>query len=217
MLERIICVVIGYVCGLFQTAYIYGRLKHIDIREHGSGNAGTTNALRTLGKKAGLYTFLGDFLKPMVASLIVWIIFRGEKDVVLLELYAGVAAVFGHVFPCYLKFRGGKGIATTAGTMVWFCISAGCWYVLPVLLVFFVAVVAITRYVSVGSILLVSACCAWVVYLGMHGAIALSEQALIQMYCLIGIFTLLTIVKHRTNILRLVKGTENKIFAKKEK
>ena len=76
MLYRIICLIIGYIFGLIQTAYIYGEIKHIDIREHGSGNAGTTNALRTLGKKAGLITFLGDTLKPVAAMAICYFIFR---------------------------------------------------------------------------------------------------------------------------------------------
>ena len=67
MLYRIICILIGYACGLFQTSYIYGKIKHIDIRDYGSGNAGTTNALRTLGKKAGAVTFIGDIMKPVIA------------------------------------------------------------------------------------------------------------------------------------------------------
>ena len=81
MLYRIICLLIGYCCGLFQTSYIYGRMKHIDIREHGIGNAGTTNALRTLGKKAGAITFAGDILKPMFAMLLAWLFFHnGQED-----------------------------------------------------------------------------------------------------------------------------------------
>lgn len=216
MLERIICLIIGYVCGLCQTSYIYGRLKHIDIRDHGSGNAGTTNALRTLGKKAGLITFLGDFFKPMVAALIAWLIFKDNDLVKLLQLYAGVGAVLGHIFPCYLGFRGGKGVATIAGSSVLFSIVNGCWYVLVTLLVVFVVVVALTRYVSLGSIIIISAYFIWLVILGQIGALDWNRKQLYEMYILIGVYSAIAIWKHRTNIVRLVKGTENKVFQKKE-
>ncbi len=217
MLERIISILIGYACGLFQTAYIYGRINHIDIRNHGSGNAGTTNALRTLGKKAGILTFLGDFIKPMAAALFVWLLFRGNKDVRVLETYAGLGAILGHIFPFYLKFRGGKGIATIAGVSTVFCFRGGCLYVIPVMMLFFAVVVAVTRYVSVGSICAVLACFAWIVIEGQRGAIAMSRSQLYEAYALIAVYTLIAIAKHRANIKRLLKGTENKIFQKKEK
>ena len=105
--------------GLFQTSYIYGKAHGIDIRDYGSGNAGTTNALRTLGRKAGAITFLGDCFKCVVAVLIVWLIFgktQGE-NFKLLGLYAAAGTILGHNFPFYLKFRGGKGIAATAGLL----------------------------------------------------------------------------------------------------
>lgn len=217
MLERILCIVIGYICGLLQTSYLYGRLNHIDIREHGSGNAGTTNALRTLGKKAGLITFLGDFFKPMTAALIVWLIFRDNDMVRLLEVYAGVGAVLGHIFPCYLGFRGGKGVATIAGMSVLFCFRNGCWYVIPVMILIFVGVVALTRYVSLGSIVIVSVYYVWIILLGQSGTIDLEAKELYEIYILIGIYSFITIFKHRANISRLIKGEENKIFQKKEK
>ncbi|MBD9156739.1 MAG: glycerol-3-phosphate acyltransferase, partial [Lachnospiraceae bacterium] len=91
---RLACVAIGYVFGLFQTGYIYGELKGTDIRQHGSGNAGATNALRTLGWKAGLITLLGDCFKCVFA--------------VLLGMYAALGVILGHNFPFYLKFKGGK-------------------------------------------------------------------------------------------------------------
>ncbi|MFR2719798.1 MAG: glycerol-3-phosphate acyltransferase, partial [Ruminococcus sp.] len=119
MWERLVCIAIGYVCGLFQTSYIYGKAHGIDIRDYGSGNAGTTNALRTLGRKAGAITFLGDCFKCVVAVLIVWLIFgktQGE-NFKLLGLYAAAGTILGHNFPFYLKFRGGKGIAATAGLL----------------------------------------------------------------------------------------------------
>ena len=216
MMERIVCLLMGYACGLIQTSYLYGRLNHIDIREHGSGNAGTTNALRTLGKKAGFITFLGDFLKPMLAALLAWLIYKDQKIVLLLELYAGIGAVLGHIFPCYLGFRGGKGVATMAGISTLFCIRGGCWYVIPVMIVFFIVIVALTRYVSLGSMLMVWAYFIWMIFLGQRGSIRLSGSALYETYCLIGLYAVITVVKHRSNIRRLVRGEENKIFQKKE-
>ncbi len=216
MLERIVCLVIGYICGLLQTSYLYGRLKHIDIREHGSGNAGTTNALRTLGKKAGIITFLGDFFKPMAAAWIAWLIFKDNDLIKLLQVYAGVGAVFGHIFPFYLGFRGGKGVATIAGMSVLFAILNEFWYVVAALAVVFVVVVAITRYVSLGSIVIILAYYIWVVLLGQMGVLGWKQSHLYEMYIVMGIYSAIAILKHRANIVRLVKGEENKIFQKKE-
>ena len=114
-MERLICIVIGYLFGLVQTGYIYGKIKHIDIRKHGSGNAGATNALRTLGWKAGTITFLGDCLKCVLAVIFVRVIFSQSAYVELLAMYSGLGAVLGHNFPFYLNFKGGKGMASTAG------------------------------------------------------------------------------------------------------
>ena len=116
---RIICLLIGYCFGLFQTSYIYGRLHGIDIRNYGSGNAGTTNALRTLGTKAGVITFFGDCFKCVFAVLLVHLLFgRTYPDMIrLLAVYAAAGTILGHNFPCYLKFRGGKGIAATQGLL----------------------------------------------------------------------------------------------------
>ena len=90
-MERFVCLILGYICGLFQTGYIYGRLHHIDIRKHGSGNAGTTNALRTLGWKAGAVTFLGDSLKCVLAVAIAYMIYGKSHNEMfeLLAMYAG--------------------------------------------------------------------------------------------------------------------------------
>ena len=120
MMIRLICVAIGYVFGLFQTSYIYGKMHGIDIRTQGSGNAGTTNALRVLGKKAGAITFLGDALKCVAAVLLVQALFGASHGDIrpLLAIYAGAGVVLGHNFPFYLGFKGGKGIAASAGMML---------------------------------------------------------------------------------------------------
>jgi len=125
-------------------------LNNIDIRDHGSGNSGTTNALRTLGKKAGIITLSGDLLKSMLAVWIVRLIF-GEShpgSIVLLSMYAGVGAVIGHNYPFYLKFKGGKGIAATGGLII----AINPWMGL-IAAICFVSVIALTKYVSVGSLL----------------------------------------------------------------
>ena len=117
-MDRVLCLVMGYVFGLFQTGYLYGKINHIDIRNYGSGNSGTTNALRVLGKKAGLIVFAGDFLKTVFACLAARLIFQESPDTDLYVLYAGLGVVLGHNFPCYLKFKGGKGIAVSFGVLL---------------------------------------------------------------------------------------------------
>ena len=119
-MERIICLAIGYLFGMFQTSYIIGKIHHMDIRQYGSGNAGTTNALRTLGKKAGAMTLIGDMLKCVIAILIVDAVFKNRYQEILplLGMYTAAGCVLGHNFPFYLGFRGGKGIAASAGMLL---------------------------------------------------------------------------------------------------
>ena len=119
-MERILCVLIGYICGLFQTSYLYGKVHGIDIRNYGSGDAGTTNALRTLGAKAGAITLLGDCFKCVIAVVIVHLIFgKSHPEMIrLLGMYAAAGTILGHNFPFYLNFKGGKGIAATAGLLL---------------------------------------------------------------------------------------------------
>ena len=105
-MERIICLAIGYVCGLLQSGYLVGKLHHIDIRKSGSGNAGSTNALRVMGWKAGLMTFAGDVLKCFAAVLIVRGLYHGSNCLALLMMYAGAGVTLGHNFPFYMKFKG---------------------------------------------------------------------------------------------------------------
>lgn len=215
-MERIICILVGYACGLFQTGFLYGKLHHMDIRNHGSGNAGTTNALRTLGWKAGVITFLGDSLKCVLAVAIVKFIFGHmvtgyEHMMPLLGLYAGLGAVLGHNFPFYLKFRGGKGIAATAGLLL----STNVYMAL-IAMVSFIIVVAITRYISVGSLLLVTLFVIEVVVYGQMGGFSMSQPHLYEMYGLALVLMLLAYYRHRENIGRLLNGTENKFGSKKK-
>ena len=130
-MERIACLFIGYLFGMFQTSYLIGKYHHMDIRQYGSGNAGTTNALRTLGKKAGAMTLIGDMLKCVIAILVVDAVFKNQYGDILplLGMYTAAGCVLGHNFPIYLKFRGGKGIAASAGMLLaldWRSVSDLC-------------------------------------------------------------------------------------------
>ncbi|MBP3489628.1 MAG: glycerol-3-phosphate 1-O-acyltransferase PlsY [Roseburia sp.] len=211
---RLIALGIGYVFGLFQTGYFYGKSKGIDIRNEGSGNAGTTNSLRVLGVKAGLITFLGDLFKAIFAVLLVMVLFRGKyPDAVrILELYAGFGAVLGHNFPFYLKFKGGKGIACTSGMILAVCPLAA-----PICLVLFIGAIAITRYVSLGSILVVISYLVQVIIFGQLGYLHIDEALLPEFYVVSACFTLMALWRHRSNIKRLLSGTENRFSMGKKK
>lgn len=213
ILARIFALVVGYLLGTFQTGYIYGKAHGIDVREHGSGNSGTTNTLRTLGWKAGAVTFAGDLFKAIAAVLIFYFIYRNTypQAVKCIELYAGFGAVLGHNFPFYLKFKGGKGIACTSGVILAVCPVAA-----PICLVLFIAAVAITRYVSLGSILVVLAFLIQSVIFNHMGLLGVDGTYVIEFDILVACFTAMAIWRHRANIKRLMNGTENK-FGQKAK
>lgn len=216
---RLLCLLGGYMCGLLQTAYIYGRLNGIDIREHGSGNAGTTNALRVLGKKAGLIVFLGDFLKALLATVLARIIVGNiyPEEVYLFIAYAGVGTVLGHNFPFYLNFRGGKGIAATAGVIMGFLDPV----IILVCLFAFIAVVAITRYVSLGSIVIVTlfaviyGCSAFLGHYSFDLESKASKGCMLESVCIVTFMAIMAIWRHRANIKRLINHEENKLGVKK--
>ena len=213
-MERIVSVMIGYAFDLLQTGYIYGKLHHMDIRRYGSGNAGTTNALRTLGWKAGLVTFLGDAFKCIFAVLAVKLLFGHSHGEILpvLAMYAGMGAVLGHNYPFYLKFKGGKGIAATAGLLA---STVNIWMVLVCLAVF-VGAVAVTRYVSLGSLLVVIVYLIEVVVYGQAGGFGVGAPYVYEMYAVAALLMLSAFYKHRENIKRLLSGTENKLSVGKK-
>ena len=199
-MERIICLAIGYVCGLLQSGYLVGKLHHIDIRKSGSGNAGSTNALRVMGWKAGLMTFAGDVLKCFAAVLIVRGLYHGSNCLALLMMYAGAGVTLGHNFPFYMKFKGGKGIATTGGV-----IFAFHWQLGLVCAAVFLIITAISKYVSLGSICMVLII-PFILYFNNP-----QDWKLVVVGC---IFTAMAIWRHRANIVRLMNGTENKLGQK---
>ena len=211
---RIVCLLIGYVFGLFQTGYFYGKAHGIDIRQHGSGNSGTTNALRVLGTKAGLIVFAGDCLKCMAAVWLVRLLFGGSYHsiIYLLCLYTGAGAILGHNYPFYMHFKGGKGIAATAGMVL----SFHPWFVVTGVVVFFTAFFT-THYVSLGSLLVYSLLIIQLVISGQMGLFAeMTQGQLVEMYILFGCMTALAFWKHRENIGRLLHGTERKTYLTKK-
>lgn len=213
-MERVICLILGYIFGLFQTGYFIGRMNGIDIRTTGSKNAGTTNVLRTLGTKAGLIVFAGDALKCILAIVFIRLIFgRTCADYLpLLEIYTGAGVVVGHNFPFYMKFRGGKGIAATGGMIIAFdpiCLGLG-------LLTFFGAFLT-THYVSLGSLLVYTGFMIEVVVLGQMGHFAMAQPYLNEMYIVVLLMTIMAYWKHRENIKRLLTGTERKTYLSKKK
>ena len=211
---RVIALGIGYLFGLFQTGYLYGKSQGIDIRSEGSGNAGTTNSLRVLGIKAGLITFAGDLCKAILAVLLVKVLFRNAyPDAVrILELYAGFGAVLGHNFPFYLKFKGGKGIAVTAGMILSTDIR-----IAAVCLIVFIVIVAVTRYVSLGSLVISVLFLVGLVVDGQMGMFGMAQKYLFEMYGIGALFVLSAFIRHRANIGRLRNGTESKISFSKKK
>lgn len=206
---RIICLLIGYVFGLFQTAYIYGRLHGVDIRNYGSGNAGTTNTLRVFGTKAGLLVFCGDVLKCILAIVVTAVIFDSSHPdmIYLLKMYTAAGAIIGHNYPFYLKFKGGKGIAATAGLILAFHP-----YLIPVGVVLFFGAFFITHYVSLGSLLLYAGFFIELIVLGQMGVFGMTQPLLIELYVIAGCLTAMAFWKHRENIKRLLSGTERKTY-----
>lgn len=205
IIKVIICLIIGYAFGCFQSGYFYGKLLHgIDVRNYGSGNAGTTNTLRTLGKKAGYIVFFGDALKAVFAVWIVrFLLFPGLGELTLiLATVTGLGVVIGHNYPFYMDFKGGKGIASTSGVM--FAIDIRFAIIIAIV---FAVIFFTTRYVSVGSLAITAMfpVMLLIFYPGQWAVFVLGV-----------IFAALAWWRHRANIQRLMSGTENR-FDKKKK
>ena len=196
-MKYILVIVISYFIGTISGSYIIGKLfLDKDIRKYGSGNAGTTNAMRVLGKKAGVITFIIDFLKGVAVTFIIGSFF--EKNLIPLGI---LGAVIGHDFPFYMNFRGGKGVATTLGALALFNFSLTliCYIV-------WVLGTVITKMVSVGSILFFISII--IVYTFMSD---LTTYNII----LVNFIALIGIIRHKDNIKRIMAGNENKVGGKK--
>lgn len=197
-------ILLSYLVGSFPTSIVVGRMsRRIDIREHGSGNAGGTNAIRVLGWKAGLFVALVDVGKGALAALLVSRI-RVDGlavDPELVQIIAGTSAVVGHIWTVLAKFKGGKGVATAAGMLI----AIYPWTALVCVFIF-IAIVLTTRYVSVGSITATGAAPIVLIILNYTFNQAVSYSALLWMVLLSG----LIFFAHRSNIRRLIDGTENR-------
>lgn len=200
----ILCAVIGYAIGSVNSSIIVGKFYGTDVRTQGSKNAGLTNTLRVLGKKAALMVLAGDILKGVIAVLIGVMLKKWAGESSLGELYgvmAGTFAVIGHNWPVYFGFKGGKGILTTATVI--FMLD---WKIGFIVLALFIIIVAIFKFVSLGSIIASVAVPVAALALG-HSA------AFIVFMIFLGA---LAIYRHKANIGRLVNGTENKLSFKKK-
>lgn len=193
----VVSVVIGYLLGSISSSTIISRwFAKIDIREHGSGNAGATNTLRVLGTRWAIIVLLIDVLKGVLAVIIAWKLGPGHEWV---AYASGLAAIVGHNWPIFFGFRGGKGIATTIGVLLLVApiatLIAGAAAIL---------VIAVTRYVSLGSLILTVA--VPIIVALMHGSTA---------KIIFGVaLALLSIWRHQKNIGRLIRGQEHRIFSK---
>ena len=203
----LLCLLAGYILGGISGGHLAGKLYKTDVREHGSGNLGATNVLRTLGIKAAIITFAVDVLKVIIPVLTVrYVLFPQyapySYENQLLVLYIAFGAVIGHNFPMTLNFHGGKGVACLAATILMFD-----WRMaLPELLIF-VLIVAITKYVSLGSIIVSLVFFVWIFFV---------HDATLHMALIAAAFPVSVIIMHRSNIVRLLNGTENKIGSKKK-
>lgn len=209
-MERIICLLIGYVFGLFQTAYFYGKAHGIDIRQHGSGNSGTTNALRVMGTKAGLIVLAGDCIKCILAVVLVRLIYGGShpETIWLLCLYTGLGAVLGHNFPFYMGFKGGKGIAATAGLIL----SFHPYFIIMGVVLFF-GTFFTTHFVSLGSLLVYAGFVIEMVICGQMGLFeGMTQLQLYEMYLIALFMAGMAYWRHRENIVRLIHGNERKTY-----
>jgi glycerol-3-phosphate acyltransferase PlsY len=204
MIDALLIIVVSYIIGSIPTAIIAGKwLKKIDIREHGSGNAGATNVFRTLGWKAGITVLLIDMFKGFVP--VYWIagIFHHNFDThIYFQLLAGICAIFGHMWTIFAGFKGGKGVGTSAGVFLGLAPLA-----LGLSLLVFIIIVWITRYVSLGSIVAASTLLVILVLQKFIFDVYIPD---ILLYVCI-IIVLLLWLAHKDNIKRLLKGEENKL------
>ena len=205
VLSYIATALVAYLLGSIPTGFLVAKARGVDIRTVGSGNIGATNAFRVLGKGFGIFVLLMDALKGWVAVIIgAAVVEQLLPGVPLgyLRITAGIAAILGHNFTCWLNFKGGKGIATSAGVLIALVPTA-----LVIILAIFIILFVTTRYVSIGSIAAAFA-------LPFATWFTTGDIGLTAVMAAIGA---LAILKHRKNIQRLLNGTENRIqFKKKE-
>ncbi len=197
--------VAAYLIGSIPTSYLFGKAKGIDLRKQGSGNVGATNALRVLGPKIGIITLIIDIAKGFLPVHICRLILPASSDIFLIAV--GISAISGHIFTIFLKFKGGKGVATSAGVFLALDpIATGITFAV------FVIIVVVSRYVSLGSIIGVLVLVTVELITNLNNSF--QHMAILILSVVIGIFI---IIRHRSNIGRLVRGEENKISFRSNK
>jgi acyl phosphate:glycerol-3-phosphate acyltransferase len=192
--SNLIWIIGAYLLGSIPTGLLLGKLYGIDVRKEGSGNIGATNLYRTVGRKVGIITLIGDCLKGLLPVVLAWKLGLLEP----MQAWVGLAAFCGHVFSIFLLFKGGKGVATALGVYLALAPLA----VLGALGVF-ILLVAVWRYISLGSVL-AAAVMPLIIFFRPHSNELLIATALISA---------IVIIKHHTNISRLIAGTESKFKA----
>lgn len=203
--KLVLIAVFSYLLGSVNFGIILSRkIEKDDVRQHGSGNAGSTNMLRSYGKKMAALTIIGDMLKVAVAILIARFIIGSEDFndyVIFIKSFAGLFCVLGHIFPCYFNFKGGKGVATCGGMV--FMID---WRIGLILLAVFIIIVSVTKWVSLGSIIMAV----------LYPILMFAFYRSLWITVISAVFAVIVIVAHRSNIKKLINGTESKIsFSKK--
>ena len=209
MAAYIIVAIIAYLLGSISFSVIISKkMAGFDVREKGSGNAGSTNVLRTVGKKAAIITLICDVLKGVIAILVAFLtgkIFSGLDNALLIQL-AGVFVILGHTFPVFFRFRGGKGVATALGVLL-----MTNWQIGLICLVFALILIALTRMVSVGSIAAAILFPVLVLFIDQNYIVSTSGWDNWSYFIYSVIVALLVIFNHRENLKRLLSGTENTI------
>lgn len=210
MAAYIIIAIIAYLIGSINFSVIISkRMAGFDVREKGSGNAGTTNMLRSVGVKAAVITLLCDILKGVVVILIAILIGNivdGLDDALLAQL-AGIFVIVGHTFPIFFGFKGGKGIATSLGVLLMIN-----WQIGLICLVFALVLMVITRMVSVGSIAAAILFPVLVIFIGQNYIVPVNNWSYLIFSIIIAV---LVLFNHRENLKRIFTGKENKISFKK--
>ena len=209
MAAYIIVAIVAYLLGSISFSVIVSRkLAGFDVREKGSGNAGATNVLRSVGTKGAILTLLGDALKGVVAILFAILVgaIAKNSDKALLVQIAGILVVIGHTFPIFFEFKGGKGVATALGVLL-----MTNWKIGLICLVFALVLMALTRMVSMGSV--GAAILFPVLTLFIHSNYTVSDGSSYFIYSII--LAVIVAFNHRSNIQRILNGTENKLRFKK--
>jgi glycerol-3-phosphate acyltransferase PlsY len=203
----ILAITISYLIGSIPTAYIFGRLlKGIDIRNFGSGNVGATNAMRVLGKPAGISVLLIDILKGFLVVVGVGAVFAPRISILspqTLSLILGLAAICGHSWTIFLGFRGGKGVATTFGVLLGLALKIpGLYFVILLLILVWVAVFAVARIISIASVITALALPIFIFYFRPSRALGALSLLL----------SVIVILRHKSNLIRIFQRKEKPLF-----